>query len=45
MKVGLKRGLDKWEIEVQVMKLEGLWMDREGGRKGKEIKWLGEIIK
>ena len=45
MEVGLKRGLEKWEIDVQVMKLEGLWMDKEGGRRGKEIRWLGEDIR
>ena len=44
MEVGLKRGLEKWEVDVQVMKLEGLWVDKEGGRKGKEIRWLGEEI-
>ena len=45
MERGLRRGLEKWEIDVQVMKLEGLWMDKGGGRKGKEIRWLGEEIK
>jgi len=45
IEVGLKKGLEKWEIDVQIMKLEGLWVDKEGGRKGKEIKWLGEEIK
>ena len=45
MEVGLKRGLEKWEIDVQVMKLEGLWVDKEGGRKGKRLKWLGEELK
>ena len=45
MEVGLKGGLEKWEIDVQVMKLEELWMDKEGGRVGKKVKWLGEDIK
>ena len=45
MEVGLERGLKKWEIDVQVMKLEELWLDKEGRRKGKKIKWLGEEIK
>ena len=45
MEVGLRRGLEKWEVDVQTMKLEGLWVDKEGGRKGKEMKWLGEDIR
>ena len=45
MEVGLERGLKKWEVDVQTMKLEGLWLDKEGGRKGKEIKWMGYDIK
>lgn len=45
MEKGLMRGLKKWEIDVQVMKLEGMWLDKEGGRKGKEIKWLGEELR
>ena len=45
MEVGLKRGLEKWEIDVQVMKLEGMWLDKEGGREGKRLKWLGEELK
>ena len=27
------------------MKLEELWLDKERGRKGRKIKWLGEEIK
>jgi len=45
MEVRLRRGLEKWEVDVQGMKLEGLWVDKEGSRKGKEIRWLGEEIK
>ena len=45
MEVGLRRGLEKWEVDVQTMKLEGLWVDKEGGRVGKRLKWLGEDIK
>ena len=45
MEVGLMRGLKKWEIDVQTMKLEGMWMDKEGGREGKKIKWLGEELR
>jgi len=45
MEVGLKRELEKWEVDVRVMKLEGLWVDKEGGRKGRKLKWLGEEIK
>ena len=45
MEVGLRRGLEKWEIDVQMMKLEGLWMDREGGRVGRKVKLLGEELK
>ena len=45
MEVGLERGLEKWKIDVQVMKLEGLWVDKVGGRKGKRLKWLGEELK
>ena len=45
MEVGLRRGLEKWEIDVQVMKLEGMWMDREGGRMGRKIRWMGEELK
>ena len=32
-------------MDVQTMKLEGLWLDKESGRKEREIKWLGEEIK
>lgn len=42
---GLKRGLEKWEVDVQTMKLEGLWVDKGRGRKGRELEWLGEDIR
>ena len=45
MEVGLKRGLEKWEVDVQIMKLESLWVDKEGGRIGKRVKLLGEELK
>jgi len=44
LEVGLRRGLEKWEVDVQVMKLEGMWVDKEGGRRGRRLKWLGEEI-
>ena len=45
MEVGLRRGLEKWEIDMQKMKLEGLWMDKEGGRIGRKVKLFGEELK
>ena len=45
MEVGLRRGLEKWEVDIQTMKLEGLLVDREEGKVGKKIKWLAEDIK
>lgn len=32
-------------MDVQTMKLEELWVDREGGRVGKKVKWLEEDIR
>ncbi|PWW77764.1 hypothetical protein C7212DRAFT_313991, partial [Tuber magnatum] len=37
MKRGLRRGLEKWEVDVQTMKLEVMWMGK--GRN----KWKGGI--
>ena len=45
MEVGLERGVEKWEVDVETMKLEGLWVDKEGGREGKRLKWLGEEMR
>ncbi|PWW79143.1 hypothetical protein C7212DRAFT_303919 [Tuber magnatum] len=35
MERGLRRGLEKWEVDVQTMKLEAMWMgkDRNEGDK------------
>ena len=38
----LARGLKKWEIDVQVLKLEGVWMEVGGRDMKRSIKWLGE---
>jgi len=45
MEVGLVRGLGKWEVDVQKLKLEGMWMKRGGVEWRRGIKWLGEDIK
>ena len=45
MEKGLERGLRKWEVDVQELKLEGLWMRRDSEEWGREVKWLGEEIK
>ena len=41
---GLKRGLEKWEIDVQVLKLEGVWMKEGRKRWIKEVEWLDKNI-
>ena len=45
MEVGLKRGLEKWEVDVQKLKLEGVWMKKGRIRWMEEVNWLGEEIK
>ena len=45
MEAGLIRGLEKLEVEVQKLKLEGMWMVRSGWRRERGIKWLGEDIR
>ncbi|PWW77594.1 hypothetical protein C7212DRAFT_314734, partial [Tuber magnatum] len=29
MERGLRRGLEKWEVDVQTMKLEAMWMGKD----------------
>jgi len=45
MEIGLERGLKKWGVDVQLMKVEGMWMwkDRIGFDRG--IRWLGEEVR
>jgi len=45
MEVGLRRGLEKWEVDVQKLKLEGMWMKRFEMRWEKNMRWLGKEIK
>ena len=45
MEVGLERGLKKWEVDIQKMKLEGMWMKRFGMEWRRGVRWLGEDIK
>jgi len=45
MEKGLKRGLEKWEVDVQNLKLEGMWMRRFGIRWERSLRWLGEEIR
>ena len=45
METGLVRGLRKWEVDVQELKLEGLWMKRDSEEWGRDVEWLGEDIK
>jgi len=45
MEVGLERGLKKWEVDVQVMKVEGMWMWKDGVGFDRGIRWLGEEVR
>jgi len=45
MEVGLVRGLEKWKVDLQKLKLEGMWMVKSGWGGGKGIRWLGEDIR
>jgi len=45
MEVGLVRGLEKWEVDVQKLKLEGMWMVKSGWGRDRGIRWLGEDIR
>jgi len=44
MEIGLVRGWKKWEIDVQMLKLEGVWRRKGRKRWVKEVRWLGEDI-
>jgi len=41
----MERGLKKWEVDVQKLKLEGMWMRDEVVRWERGISWLGQDIK
>ena len=45
MEVGLVWGLKKWEVDVQSLKREGMWMMRDKMRWQRRVRWLGEDIK
>jgi len=45
MERGLERGLKKWEIDVQVLKLEGMWMDKESRERERRVRWVGNEIR
>jgi len=45
MERGLERGLRKWEVDVQVLKLEGMWMDKESRERDRRVRWLGSEIR
>jgi len=45
MEVGLKRALEIWEVDVQVMKVERMWMVRDGRVWEEGLRWLGEDMK
>ena len=40
----LGRELKRWEIDVQVLKLEGVWMEKGGREEERKIRWLGEEV-
>ncbi|PWW71874.1 hypothetical protein C7212DRAFT_337410 [Tuber magnatum] len=46
MERGLKRGLEKWEVDVQTMKLEAMWMgkDRNEWEGGIECESVGSVV-
>ena len=37
----LEEGLKEWEIDVQVLKLEGVWMEKGGRDVERKIEWMG----
>ncbi|PWW74880.1 hypothetical protein C7212DRAFT_324935, partial [Tuber magnatum] len=45
MERGLRRGLEKWEVEMQTMKLEAMWMGKDRNEWEGGIEWLGEEIR
>ncbi|PWW80326.1 hypothetical protein C7212DRAFT_311280, partial [Tuber magnatum] len=40
----LRRGLEKWEVDVPTMKLEAMWMGKDRNEWEGGIEWLGEEI-
>ncbi|PWW79319.1 hypothetical protein C7212DRAFT_304359, partial [Tuber magnatum] len=44
MEKGLRRGLEKWEVDGQAMKLETMWMGKDRNEWKGGIEWLGEEI-
>ena len=40
----LEEGLKKWEIDVQVLKLEGVWMEKGGREEERRVEWLGTEV-
>jgi len=45
IELGLVRELEKWEVDVQKLKLEGMCMMKNRVRWERGIRWLGEDIK
>ncbi|PWW78267.1 hypothetical protein C7212DRAFT_323489, partial [Tuber magnatum] len=45
MERGLKRGLEKCEVDVQTIKLEAMWMGKDRYEWEGGIEWLGEEIR
>ncbi|PWW77795.1 hypothetical protein C7212DRAFT_314087, partial [Tuber magnatum] len=42
---GLRRGLEKWEVDMQTMKLEAMWMGKDRNEWEGGIEWLEEEIR
>ena len=40
----MKEGLREWEIDIQVLKLEGVRMDRGAREEGESVEWMGEVV-
>ena len=40
----LEEGLKEWEVDVQVLKLEGVWMDKGAGEEVENIEWMGKVV-
>ena len=40
----LSRGLKKWEVDVQVLKTEGVWMNKGRKRWMEEVEWMGKKV-
>jgi len=45
IEVGLKRGLERWEVDVQMLKVEGMWMWKDRVDVGGSLEWLGGEVK